>query len=462
MGMARRLLNRAVEKLDSLGEVTPEQIAAMPPEQRERWEYWTARAEAARTGQTFAGGDHRLVGQAVQVHAVPVGRPIEDSHAWAVAAAQERAARDGRRAPYRSPQQHPVTITRVATRGGTQGREVVEYLAAAGFAGRPDLVYGAARVPDRLGPLRGSEKRRVVEWDVVHAATGPLPAAPAPGEALLDAKETWVARGVGEPSVLDEDVAIAILSAAGLGPEQTLGVARHVTIDVHGGEDTDTSALAEVRGVRLLVAPEAAGALARIARPVAMETPPGQPEGAHVEVLNWDAVGRLVQPVRLERPVVPSPFPDLPSTAQELLRAYLEVVGLDPGDSYAVQVTYDGLENIMTRTSASAHVTKNFGGDKLTCADGKDRTRLAGGTQVVIAYRDGPAYAEGRERWAAYCAEVLQVDLGREVQVRAPVPKPTPRLLRAAERVLDVAAFFSDDADSELSEPRPRYCWPPR
>ena len=27
---------------------------------------------------------------------------------------------------------------------------------------------------------------------------------------------------------------------------------------------------------------------------------------------------------------------------------------------------------------------------------------------------------------------------------------------------IDVAAFFSDDPDTDLSEPRPRYCWPPR
>lgn len=472
MGIGRRLLGRAMEKLESLGEVSEEQLAAMSPEQRRQYEYWTARADAARSGQVMTGEDPRLVGRALQgeagAAAAGIGRisapaPVTDPALRDGVAARERAARDERRAPFRAPHQHPVRVTRVATRGGTQGREIAEYLGASGLAGRPDLVYGAARVPDRIGPLRGGEQRRVVEWDVVHAATAGLPSAPVPGEALLDAGRTWVARRVGEPSVLDEDVAVAVLATAGIGPEHTLGVARHVVVDVRGGDEhSDTTAWTEVTGVRLLVAPSHAAALAAAARPAALPLPPGPPDGVHVEVLNWAPIARVVQPVRTKLPPVPSPFPHLPLSAIELVRAYLEVVGVAPADSYGVQVTYDDPDDLMSRTSANAHVRKNFGGDKLPCADGEERPRLAGGTQVVLAYRDRPAYAEGRERWAAYCAQELQADLGRELGLRRPVPKPTAKLLRAAERVIDVAAFFTDDPDTDLSEPRPRYCWPPR
>jgi len=473
MGFARKLLQRAVDKMDQLGTVTEEQLAAMTPQQRQQHEYWTARADAARTGQPFDGGDHRLLGRALQgpagealhgvTRAATPGPPIEDPETWAAVQAQERTQREAQRAPYLAAQRAPITITRVATRGGTQGHEIVEYLAASGLAARPDLVYGAARVPDRLAALRGSEKRRVVEWDVVHAATQALPSAAPPGEALLEAQETWVTRTPGQPSVLDEDLGVAILSAAGIGPEQTLGIARHAVIDISGGgEDSESTAFARITGVRLLVAAPCAAALAQAVRPSAAALPIGPPPGVHVEVLNWEAIAVAVQPVRLKRPPLPSPYPYLPLTAPELLRAYLEIVGVDPADSYGVGVTYDEPENLMSRTSSSLHVRKNFGGDEVPCADGEARQRLAGGRQIVLTYRDRPEYVEGRARWAAYCDTVLRADLTRELTLRTPVPKPSPKLLRAAERAIDIASFFSDDPQADLSEPRPRYCWPPR
>lgn len=106
-------------------------------------------------------------------------------------------------------------------------QEVTSYLASSGLAARPDLVYGVYRVPDHIHPgsLRG-EKGGMVEWDIVHAATETLPpAATAPAAVAFAGTDHWVARAVGEPSVLDEDLALAYLAQAGIGPEQCLGVA---------------------------------------------------------------------------------------------------------------------------------------------------------------------------------------------------------------------------------------------
>ena len=50
----------------------------------------------------------------------------------------------------------------------------------------------------------------------------------------------------------------------------------------------------------------------------------GPPEGVHIEVLNWRAVAAAVHPKINHPPPVPSPFPYLPATPQELLRAYLD------------------------------------------------------------------------------------------------------------------------------------------
>ena len=118
-------------------------------------------------------------------------------------------------------------ITRVATRGETQLREVADQLAASGLAGRAELVYGAYRVPDLISPGRlGGERGAVVEWDIVHAADGRLPAAPPTGRPLprRGRDPAWRARP------LDEDLALDVLAR----PHRAEGrcaIARDVAID---------------------------------------------------------------------------------------------------------------------------------------------------------------------------------------------------------------------------------------
>ena len=158
------------------------------------------------------------------------------------------APRDVAREPYLAGERPPLRISRIAVRGKTQAKEVADHLAACGLAARPDLVYGLYRVPDRIRPSAGPEGPRVVEWDIVHAATAPLPLAQAPTDVYFDAEATWVARGIGEPSVLDEDLALAYLTQAGIGPELTLGIARHVTIDPRGGDSEINRLWPELRG----------------------------------------------------------------------------------------------------------------------------------------------------------------------------------------------------------------------
>ena len=97
-------------------------------------------------------------------------------------------------------------------------------------------------MPDRIRPSAGREKGRVVEWDVVHAATAALPPADLPADVFFDARATWVARAIGEPRPLDEDLALAYLMQAGIGPERTLGIARHTQIDPYSeGERRSTT-----------------------------------------------------------------------------------------------------------------------------------------------------------------------------------------------------------------------------
>jgi hypothetical protein len=190
--------------------------------------------------------------------------------------------------------------------------------------------------------------------------------------------------------------------------------------------------------------------------------PVGPPEGVVVEVLQWDAIAAAIQPVRQRRAPLPSPFPYLPLTPQELLRSYLEIVGIDPADAYAAQVVHDRPFDLMGRTSTKRGVRRTGGGPELPCADGKARKRMAGGHHVVVAYRDRPAYADGRERFDTYAQRELKARLRSGLGLRRPVPKQQHRLLRTAERIADaIDLVVGDGGGTEDGFTPPRYCWPP-
>ena len=229
----------------------------------------------------------------------------------------------------------------------------------------------------------------------MHAATSPLPPAEPPADVYFDARTRWVERAIGEPRPLDEDLALAYLAAAGIGPERTLGIARHTTIDPYDTGESQHYLTAQVHGVHVFLPGRPAPPSAPLAA--------GPPAGVRIELLNWDAIAAVVHPVRQHRPYLPSRFPYLPLTPQELLRAYLGIVGVAPHDSYGVQVTYDKPLDLLGRSSTSSHVRKTTGGDELPCADGKPRVRMHGGAHVVArlprqpGLRRGPA-ALGRLR----------------------------------------------------------------
>ena len=475
MGL-RSLLGRAVDRMDAFGDrMHAAEVAKLSPAERERYEYWERRGEAARNGTPPPDlGPPQLVGKVLQgpagrsLHGVDKlkrGPELEDPVAWEQQLRVERAARDEVRAQYLAAERHPVRISRVAAISGTQLQEVVDHLGACGLAARPDLVYGAYRVPDVISPARiGGERSSVVEWDIVHAAAAPLPPAPPPSFLRLDAREGWVLREPGEPRPLDEDLALDILARAGVGPERTLAIARDFGVERSGGgEDGGSSRIdAVVRGMQIVVAPDAGAAVGAAATGAPWRLPGGPPEGVVVDVLQWDALAQAVHPVRQHRAPLPSPFPYLPLDPQELLRSYLGIVGLAPADTYSAQVTYDRRFDLMPRTSRSAHVRRTGGGPELPCADGKPRKRMAGGHHVVVAYRDRPAYADGRARFDAYAERELCAFLRRGLGLRAPVPEPPNRLERTVDRVSGVVEFFSMEAwyDGGEEDP-PRYCRPP-
>jgi hypothetical protein len=370
---------------------------------------------------------------------VPVADPARH-------AAGERVARERARAPYRAPARVPVHISRLTTRGRTQVDDVLGYLNSSGLA--PDRIFGVYRVPDRIShPLAArSETGRPVEWDVVHSnpegTSAPLEAT------SFAAGERWVARRVGDPSVLDEELALAFCESAGIGPEHCAGLARVSEFRAldEGGHPVCTL----VRGVVAVHPRIDRDAYERMRAATPLVLP--EPAGVHVEVLNWAAIAAAVHARCTDPPPVPSPFPHLPATPQELLRAYLEVVGVRPEDSFSAQATVDRVRALGGAATSA--------GPRQPCADGKDRARAHGCEHVVLVYRDRPEYVAGRARWAAYQADQLQARLERGTGVRRRVDAREHRLSRAAgvlERRHDASWF------EEIEEPPApyRYCWPP-
>ena len=90
---------------------------------------------------------------------------LDDAGERARVAAEERAARDAARAPYRAPEAGRIEITRFATTGRAQLDDLAARLARL----RPDRVFGVYRVADRLDVQRDGEAGAYMEWAIVHA-----------------------------------------------------------------------------------------------------------------------------------------------------------------------------------------------------------------------------------------------------------------------------------------------------
>jgi len=346
-------------------------------------------------------------------------------------AATERAARDLARAPYLAAAPPAIAFTRVGTTGRTQLEEVVEALRASGLSAAPERVFGVYRVPDRFDHNKNSENRAYVEWEIAHA---PGALAPAADPVLITAfarEDHWVARRVGEPSVLDEDIAGTLCARARLEPEDCFGLPRLLQIRGSDSEGEGKFWQAHVDGVLVLSRPLEAVTRAHEQlmgeAPIALSARPVLP--LYAEILDWESAAAWVAPDRNGPPRVPSPLPHLPNTWQELMTAYLEVVGVRAEDCYGLQVTRAATEQGLADLS-TASMRKNFrSAPKLPSADGTDRRRIQAGEIVVIAYRDRAEYQDGRARWGAYQDEVLRAKLDHLTDVRPVIDaefRPTP------------------------------------
>ena len=383
---------------------------------RDMAKLWTAAtADAVKVGAEAA---REATGASLEadraMHPAPPAAEADPTKAAALAG-QEREARDAARAPYLAPGGPAVAVTRLTDLKGDDAAQ--ERMAALGFSSRPELVFGAFRSPDLWMPRRGGDKHR--EWVVLH---DPGAAGGAPGprihETVLDADEPWVRREEGEPAPVDEEVGALFAARAGLAPHELLGISRVLRWTTH-----DMEPVLEQRGVRILHLSDERAARKGLERERPVASPPSPSAELRLELLWWGRIREATREGAEHEPRHPSPAPHLPVEVPELLTAYLEVVGVQPAACLGVGA---GVSRAGPRTL--------------------DRQRMRAVRRhvtdlVTVIYRDSPAYAEGRERWAAYCAEQYGDSLEHPAAAvggeRYPVRRMS-RKRRAVEEMIDV------------------------
>ena len=329
--------------------------------------------------------------------------------------AAERAARDRARVPFLAPVAPEIAFTRFATTGRDAARGRRRAPCSRRACRHPERVFGVYRVPDRHDLSRSNEGEAFVEWEIAHAP-GALAGRRAGRDARVQARlDHWAARRPGEPSVLDEDVAGALIARARVAPEDCFGLTACSTCAAATVED-GTSWTPHVEGVLLFTRPltrspahrqlMAAGAARRCA-PAAV--PPRDPRLGGGRRVGLAAPLRPAAhaPRRSRTCRAPGTSCSTPTWRSSACAAQ---------DCYGVQVTRTAERCSPTsRWRASAEP----GRAEAPVRRRRRPLRMHAAEHVVIAYRDRPEYEAGPRALA-------------RLPARGPARPPRPPDRRAA------------------------------
>ncbi len=162
------------------------------------------------------------------------------------------------------------------------------------------------------------------------------------------------------------------------------------------------------------------------------------PSPFHLELLDWEAVAAWNAPWRWGPPRTPSPLPHLPSSPQELLIAYLEVVGVRS----AGLLRRAGHAHRARAASPTSHwpaSARTSRARKLPCADGAAAPAPADARSTSCSpTATVPSTPRAAPAGSAYQHEVLRARLDHLTGVRPPIvvddhPRPS-----FAEEVFDL------------------------
>jgi hypothetical protein len=381
-----------------------------------------AMAEGQRQGAVMPNARPELATALPQMRTAPIP------------AAEAAALRAAARAPYRAPQAAPVQIDRFVV-AGEDPALAAWVLARAGLVDRTHEVFGAYPAPVVLQPLQvvggadgpplstrqammasptrglglGPSKLPWVEWTVVHCAgpwvAGALAQAadavaregasgPPPGLELAEFRrgQNWFERPRTQPLPWDEDAAAFMLSGGGVDPSRCLGVYRVLEWGLYGPAGQRAMGVWPL-GVRVLARSDAGTAAARsaMAKAAPVRYHAGDDLSVRVDLLDAGVMAFAPQRPWTDPPPTMTEYPRLPVDAEELLLAYLEIVGVVPVDCYGVSISV---------------VEQQYAPVQAPTTD-----RASAASSVAIVLRDRDAYEHGRERFEDWLEQQVQFDL---------------------------------------------------
>ena len=235
----------------------------------------TQSAEAQIAGKVLQGPAGRHV-HGIETAPKPPPR-IEDAAEWERVMRADLAVRDAAREPYLAPDALAAADQPVRARGGRRRRR-----RAAPRGERPRRPARARlRRLSRARPHRPAAARaRVVEWDVVHAATGPLAPAEPPADAYFDAATRWVERRVGDTRAVRRGPRARLPRPCGhrARSARSASRARSRSTPTSGDDEHDHRLIARVEGVHVFHAGPAGAAPPPVGAGPARGRPPDAPE----------------------------------------------------------------------------------------------------------------------------------------------------------------------------------------
>lgn len=332
-----------------------------------------------------------------------------------VDAAQAAAERAAARARYAAPDAVPARIDRFSV-PGTDPAAGLRVLSWAGVPALSHQVWGCYPsaavahpghlVDGRLGVAAtalGPITLPWVEWTVVHAAgpelAGALTEAAAavatsaelPGDVehvTLARAESWLDRPRTDALPFDEDLAALLCHTARVDPATCLGVHRRLEWGLFGMAP-QRHVMVEPAGIELIGRPEARlrEARAALARSAPTRFRADDDLSVHVAALDL-SVAFQVEPWPWTQGRPPTTrYPGVPADTDELLLAYLEIVGVGPADCFGVSTT--------VRDQQAGRVLPG------------DTVRGDAAGLATVVHFDHDDFAEGRRRFAAWCDDVV-------------------------------------------------------
>lgn len=257
--------------------------------------------------------------------------------------------------------------------------------------------YGIYPSTDLIHPARFGRHAVPWEWCVVHRdpieAANPSYNPTPPGDVTIDVvlrAQRWIDRPKSLPFPHDEEVVALLASRIGIDPATCMGISRLLE---WGGYPSQPERMISVQPVGAQLVTVGRRPPLASAAPAPFGEGQALPPNVRVDLFRWTPISLAVQPIWTQPAQAMTAYPHLPQSPEELLQAFIAIVGLMPEHTFGVSVSVIEQQSAFLNAGAAQ----------------ADRGQTA--SLIAAVYLDTPAYAEGRSRFQRYRAEQLKVPL---------------------------------------------------